>query len=98
MLFLNNANKRKENVSYGAQVRRFAVSLHYTRAKYRDKKLILPHVCLTIADMRLIIFCAEPAQVPCEPTKSDQGVANADNAFPLTNYQRNHTENAHSSN
>ena len=56
MLFLNNANKRKENVSYGAQVRRFAVSLHYTRAKYRDKNLIQPHVCLTIADMRLIIF------------------------------------------
>lgn len=87
MLFLNNANKRKENAPYRAQVRRFAVSLHYTRAKYRDKKLILPHVCLTIADMRLIIFCAEPAPAPCEPTKSDQGVANADNAFPLTNYQ-----------
>ena len=98
MLFLNNANKRKENVSYGAQVRRFAVSLHYTRAKYRDKKLIQPRVCLTIADVRFIIFCAEPAPAPCEPTKSDQGVANADNVFPLTNYQRNHTENAHSSN
>lgn len=98
MLFLNNANKRKENVSYGAQVRRFAVSLHYTRAKYRDKKLIQPHVCLIIADVRFIIFCAEPAPAPCEPTKSDQGVANADNVFPLTNYQRNHTENAHSSN
>lgn len=98
MLFLNNANKRKENVSFGAQVRRFTVSLHYTRAKYRDKNLIQPHVCLTIADMRLIIFCAEPAQVLCEPTKSDQGVANADNVFPLTHYQRNHTENANSSN
>lgn len=98
MLFLNNANKRQENAPYRAQVRRFAVSLHYTRAKYRDKNLIQPHVCLTIADMRLIIFCAEPAQVLCGPTKSDQGVANAGNAFPLTNYQRNHTENAHSSN
>lgn len=98
MLFLNNVNKRKEDVSDGAQVRRFAVSLHYTRAKYRDKKLIQPHVCLTIADVRLIIFCAEPAQVPCEPTKSDQGAVNAGNVFPLTNYQRNPTENAHSSN
>ncbi len=56
MLFLNNANKRKENAPYSAQVRRFAVSLHYTRAKYRDKKLIRPHVCLTIADVRFIIF------------------------------------------
>lgn len=56
MLFLNNANKRKENVSYGAQVRRSAVSLHYTRAKYRDKNLIQPHVCLIIADVRFIIF------------------------------------------
>lgn len=87
MLFLNNANKRKENAPYGAQVRRFAVSLHHTRAKNRDKNLIKPHVCLTIADVRLIICCAEPVPPLCQLTKGDQGVSGTDNVFPLTNDQ-----------
>lgn len=87
MHFLNNANKRKENAPYGAQVCRFAVSLHYTRAKYRDKKLILPHVCLTTADVRLIIFCAESVPPLCQLTKGDQGASGTDNVFPLTNDQ-----------
>lgn len=87
MHFLNNANKRKGNAPYGAQLRRFAVSLHYTRAKNRDKNLIKPHVCLAIADVRLIICCAESAPALCQLTKGDQGASGTDNVFPLTNHQ-----------